>query len=504
VSTVFPQAVAGVRSANAGTGPSPALLGGLGLIAALALGLAAGYSPLYGAALLFACAGAAAVAVWPSLGLFVLVGIVPAVSGLRRGFPVPGFRLSELLIAGTSVVLLVVARRGARWTAFDWIAVVYGLAMFIDGLIDGVSGTSPLSTAAIDAIISPLQFLLLYRAVRVTVQDDDQRRRCVWLILGFGMAVALLALLQTASGGVSSALGGITDTSNGLGQTSAEVVGRATGPFGHWQTLAGYLTTNILLGAAVFFASWADRRRWILILILLVDSAGLIVTVSLGPIIGTVMGVCALAIWSRRGTRPVIGIAAACGVLGLTFEPLLSHRVHSQLATTVTDTYPAWVPQTLGYRYTLWTTVNIPSLSGHWLTGYGGVLPASFANFPFTESLYFDLLFRGGLILLAAYLLLQYVWISGSLRAARSSSPVISSIARASAVALIIFLPLNMIESYFLGSGVPHVLWSLAGLMGVGWYASTDGSSRDSKATDGHSVKSFATPSPPHSGREAQ
>jgi hypothetical protein len=60
----------------------------------------------------------------PILGAFILVAVVPAASGLRRGFPVPAFRLSELLIATLSIVILTLAgkRRAVPWRTFDWLA----------------------------------------------------------------------------------------------------------------------------------------------------------------------------------------------------------------------------------------------------------------------------------------------------------------------------------------------------------------------------------------------
>jgi hypothetical protein len=469
MTTVWPTSVdeqpRGLRSIEVST---PLICAAI-LILAVALGVGVSVSAMLGVGVLVIALGTVAVAVRPWLGVVVLVGIVPVVSGLRRGFPIPGFRISELLIAGVSIMLLVIARRGARWTTFDWAAVTYAAASFVVGVIDAVAGKSPLSSGALETVGGPIQFVLLYRAVRVSVRTDANRERCMWLLLGFSVPVSLLALAQTASSGFSTALGRFTDTTNDFGVSAAQTAGRATGPFGHWQTLAGYLLTILILGQAMLVSERPPARRPLIVAILLLDGAGLAVTVSLGPIIAAVVSLCVLGLWARKGLPTIAMIVVGCAIVGVAFGPLLSHRVQTQLAGNVTDTYPPWVPQTLGYRYTLWTTVNIPSLSGHWLLGYGGGLPASFANFPFTESLYFSLLIRGGLILLAAYALLNIVWIAGALRVARSPPGPVATIGRALSVAMIAFLPLNMIESYFLGSGTPHVLWALAGLVGPAW-----------------------------------
>src|SRR4051794_13981833 len=109
------------------------------VIVALALGTAvivglnagAGRGALVMAALVAAAAGLVIVE-RPAFGATLLVAPVPAVAGLKRGLPVPGFRISELLVVGISGAILLTRTRKAvvPWRTFDWLLLLYAAATF--------------------------------------------------------------------------------------------------------------------------------------------------------------------------------------------------------------------------------------------------------------------------------------------------------------------------------------------------------------------------------------
>jgi len=92
----------------------------------LAAGLwALGAGALVGAGLTQGAAAAAAAAVValvglvvvrrPLLGAYLMVALVPVTSGLRRGLPLPGLRMSELIATGlAALLLLTVVSAGSR------------------------------------------------------------------------------------------------------------------------------------------------------------------------------------------------------------------------------------------------------------------------------------------------------------------------------------------------------------------------------------------------------
>jgi hypothetical protein len=128
------------------------VLGSLVVGAASSRGLAAGLAAVLAiAATLWAVRN-------PTAGAFAIVAIVPAVSGFRRGLPVPGFRLGELLAVGYSVLLLATAGREhwRQWRAFDWLALGYVAATFGLGLLDTELRHDTLSGNDLGQLVGPL------------------------------------------------------------------------------------------------------------------------------------------------------------------------------------------------------------------------------------------------------------------------------------------------------------------------------------------------------------
>src|ERR1700727_1386557 len=79
---------------------------GAGALAAIVVAIGASIGLLAGlAALLAVCFGLLTVE-RPYLGAYALVAVAPVTSGLKRGLPLPGLRLSEVVIAALSTIVL--------------------------------------------------------------------------------------------------------------------------------------------------------------------------------------------------------------------------------------------------------------------------------------------------------------------------------------------------------------------------------------------------------------
>src|SRR5689334_11048779 len=85
--------------------------------ASATVGIAVGFGTKTALAALFAVAVVVIVLARPVIGAYTLVAVVPPVSGLRAGLPVPQFRPAEVLIASIGILLLLIARPGQtpRW-----------------------------------------------------------------------------------------------------------------------------------------------------------------------------------------------------------------------------------------------------------------------------------------------------------------------------------------------------------------------------------------------------
>lgn len=448
-----------------------ATVGAAGLAAAAVVGAAAALGPAVGAATLVAVALGLVVLWRPDVGALVLVALVPAISGLARGLVVPGLRLSEVLIAGMSALILwrAGARRRVPWGVFDWLALAYLVATAALGAFDLLQRGGPFTIDTVGTLIGPLQFLLLYRAVRTALPSPEQRRAALALLLVASVPVSVLALLQQFDvAGARQLVTTLTGTDI-YATTVQNVFGvetpaaRATGPFPHWHDLAGYLLVVVVLSFGLLVeGSGRVLPRPALVAILAIAGVALVQTASAAPIIGACAGVLAIALWARR--RPaVLGWTMLAAVFAaIAFAPLLESRIQQQLAAAP-GTQPSLVPQTLQYRYGVWQQF-VPVLHDRLLTGYGPDLPPGL-SFPHAESLYVELLLRGGVPLLAVYAALTWALAAGALRTTRHADPDARVVGRVVLVVVCLLVLIHLISTYFLDSGPPHLLWALAGLL---------------------------------------
>ena len=439
----------------------------LAVVAAVAMVLvaaAAGFSPLIAVGLIVVIAVAFAVALNEMVGLALLAALAPATSGLARGIPVPGLRFSEALIGGVGIILLVSARRFVRWTPLDWLALLYALATLCLGAWDVLAQGQHINQSELDVLLGPLQFLLLYRATAVTARTPERRRVALRLMLWASVPVALLAIGQQFNfPEVRSLL--VTLTNNNV-YSATNTAARVTGPFPLWHNLAGYMLIYLLAIAALLLRGVTDvLSRGSLVAIALVDTVALVETLSIAPIIALVAGVAILGIYFKGITRVVAGLAVVIIAGLLVFGARIDARFTQEYGRAPGTQGSALVPQTIQHRFDLWTTELIPALKGHVVTGYGPALPPQFANFPYTESLYINLLYRGGLVLLAIFLGLAVSMVVASMRARLDRDPLQKALGPAVAMAVVALVVIGFIESYFTDDGPPQVLWMLLGLL---------------------------------------
>jgi hypothetical protein len=439
----------------------------LGVVAAVAMVLVAvgaGISPLIAVGLIAVIAVAFAVALNEMIGLVLLAALAPATAGLARGIPIPGLRFSEALIGGVGVILLVSARRFVRWTPLDWLALLYAIGTLCLGAWDVLSQGQHISQSELDTLLGPLQFLLLYRVTAVTARTPERRRMALRLMLWASVPVALLAIGQQFDfPGVRSLL--VTLTKNEV-YSATDTTARVTGPFPLWHNLAGYLLMYLFTMAALLLRGVDDvMRRSFLIGIAAVDTIALIETLSLAPIIALVIGVALLGVYYRGFTRVAAGLAVVVVAGLLIFGARIDARLSSEYGRAPGAQGSALVPQTVQYRYNLWTTELLPALKGHVTTGFGPALPPQFANFPYTESLYVNLLYRGGVVLVAIFLALAVAMVAAGMKARRDRDPLQKALGPTIVLGVVALLVIGLLESYFTDDGPPQVLWMLLGLL---------------------------------------
>jgi O-antigen/teichoic acid export membrane protein len=433
--------------------------------ASATVGIAAGLGAKTAVAALLGVAVAVIVIVRPVIGAYALVAVVPPVSGLRAGLPVPQLRLSEALILSVGVLLLLLARPGhtPRWRAFDWLAVGYAVATAGLGAFDLMSQGAPISLADADKLLGPVQFFILYRAVLTTLTSQRQRQAALRLLLFASVPVSLLAVLQEMHApGLAQLLASATDSQAFVTNVG---VSRATGPFAHWHDLGSYLFMIVIMGVALLVnQTWRVMKPRTMAGIVVLAGIALITTVSATPIAGTAVGVLVLALTVRPRKRSVVRAASLIALLGVAFGPVLATRYKQQFTLQAPIKQIPYLPQNFNFRITVWTTEFLPVIEKHLTTGYGPETPSNLA-FSYTESVYVTLLLRGGLPLLVLYagLMLTLALRARDLR--DDPDPERRAVARTLFVVIVLVVFMQMTTNYFVNAGFPFLFWVLAALL---------------------------------------
>lgn len=451
--------------------PGPLACAGIALLAAAVVGVGASYGPVVGLGALAAVAVGLATLLRPMVGALIIVGVAPVTSGMARGFPVPGFRISELVIGGLGVLVLLARQRRSRvsWGAFEWTVLLYCVATAVLGGFDLVERGEGITFGDIGSLLGPVQLLILYLVVGSIFVDAPGRRAAIRVMLLASVPVAVIAILQQYDvAGVRAML--VTLTGADYFEVVAELPGsggvtRATGPFNHWHQLSGYLAIIVLLVVVLLLDARTEvlKRRWLLG-VLGLASVALIQTVTITTIAVAVIGTLVLARWYGQLGRVLARMVPLGGLAGLLFLPLLLSRYANQFAVTTGSGRSSLVPETLAFRWETWTQQWVPVLQGRWLSGYGPNLPSGL-GWAWPDSLYLELILRGGVPLLLIQLALMIAW---GLRASPLTSDaherLRQALARVTVVLLVWLAIAHVIVPYFVDAGVPYMLFVLAGL----------------------------------------
>jgi hypothetical protein len=374
-----------------------------------------------------------------------------------------------IIVISTLILLAAKPGRTAPWNAFDWLALAYVLANVGFGTYDLYERHATIGLANVERLIGPLQFFLLYRAVRTVLTSDTQRATALRLLLLASIPVSLLALLQELHvAGIPRLLANITGSQVLSGTT---LVPRATGPFPHWHDLGGYLFVVVLVGVALLVTgSTAVMSRRLLGIVVALAVAGVASTVSFTPIAGTVVGSLFLLPLARRPQRWFAAVALCGVVLAVLFGPLIAGRYHEQFVTYAPVKQRPYLPQNFNFRIDVWTTEFVPVLKSHITTGYGPDLPPNLV-FQYTESVYVTLLLRGGLPLLVIYGALMAALALRARDVKDDDAPEVRAVAHVVFLVVVLVLFMQLATNYFVNSGFPFLFWVLAALLlgsGVG------------------------------------
>jgi hypothetical protein len=436
----------------------------IAVILALAAGIATGTSVVFGLAVACAGVGIVAAVLEPRLGAIGL-GLVACLAGLQRGFPIPQFRLSELMIVGLALVVALRVRPGRLpFATFDWLALVYAIATLALGTVNLIQHHFSPTFDRMSVLLAPFQFLLLYRSAALLSLMRNYRNLILRVALLSTFPISAIALLQTINfPGIRNWVTSVTGVDAYL-TPGFTAVGRATGLFQHWHLLAGFSMCLLLLATALLLRrSYEVLSRRALIAVIVSAAIGIFASLTITVMIGAAAGLLIVGVHAGR-TRVVLRWGTILAVsAAVVFSPILIARFQEQTAHEAGTHRSALVPQTVSYRFDVWREQYLPAIERNLSTGYGPDLPPTI-TFQYSESVYFTLLLRGGIPLLALYGALMFEAFQTA-RFAPRDDEVSSALAGTVIALVLVLIPMSFLFPYFVSSGLPHLWWLFLGVL---------------------------------------
>jgi hypothetical protein len=436
------------------------------VVGAIAVGAGATVEPVLGLAIVVVVALGTAVVRWPMFGAYVLVAVAPILPGIKRGFPIPGLRLSEVVVAGLATLLLAFGdrRRAIRWRAVDWASACYVVLTVALGVFNLLRLGQPVNAGGLGKLLGPLQYFMLFRVAVTYFTTPERRWRAMRLVLAVSVIPAVIGIAQQLDiGPTRSVITSIIDRGEVFEGWDYTRQARATSIFPHWHPFAGYLVVVTLLGVSMLLDGTKRIGRRAVVGALMVPAVvALCFTLTVASMFGAVTGTILVGYFHGKLRAALGWLALGLGLAALFAGSFLAQRYENQVGSE-----QGAAPEGVAFRIEVWETQFIPALSGRLTTGYGPELPPEI-TWRHTENIYLTLLFRGGVPLLGSFLgMLAAVGLRA--QEERGSDDRSRSIpAKAVLGVTIVLLPMMMVFPYMTSTGLPHIYWTVAGIAFAG------------------------------------
>lgn len=403
--------------------------------------------------------GSIAVVDRPTLAGLALVAFVPAGSGLAPGLLVPGVRPSEALVLGLGAAFLLLPLASSRtWDRLDWTVAAYCVGSIAIGAFHELR--AGIGAGNWEAVVAPVQYLLLYRIVASTLTDGRARAIAVRLLLAVSIPVSLIGVLQQLDVGPVRSLTVDATESTIFNTWGYQNYPRATSIFPNWHTFGGYLVVIIILGVAWLAVDDGSVPRRLVLVALGAAAGGLALTQTFTSILAVGFGVVLVLNRTRAWGLARWVLVLGAGAVAL-FGSHLSGRLDQQWASSADG---GLLPQTIDYRIEVWTEQYLPLVGRYWPLGFGTGVPPG-VDWVYTESGYLTLLLRGGLplVVLGVVLLVNAYVTADRVEAWRvGADRAVALCALALALALI---PMNVVWPYLMNSGLSQGFFVVLGLV---------------------------------------
>ena len=441
------------------------------LILACSVGaLAALVNDLRLLALMAACVLAAAVATRPQLGAYVLIAVTPLVAGIDRGLVIPVLRPNEALLlivaAGLTARGIVRFATGARpRMTFDVTDRTILLLAFAGSLLPLawllLRGQALAQDDLLYALI-PWKYYAVYVVVLVSVRDERQVRRCLWIAMMAASVVAILAILQSVQ------LAGVT-----------RILATYYKPYGNAEALLnnrGGSTLSLPIAAAdlmifnlaiaIGFLVRGHRRRILLLVLGCLFVLGVVASGEFSAAIGLLFAVIVIGLVTGK-MRPLAGLLPAFVAAGIALRPVIDRRLSGFQSASGHPV--SWIGRLHNLENYFWPVLFS---HGNFLLGVRPAArvatPSMATGYIWIESGYTWLLWSGGIPFLLAFVYFVWANVRRNLRAARERIDAYGVASLAVVVGLIVVAGLMVLDPHLTYRGSADLLFTLLALSTTG------------------------------------
>jgi hypothetical protein len=283
----------------------------LAIFSGLGLGLVLLISPWLGLAIAGLGICLLIILTRPVVLCYLMIFAIAFFSGMNRGRIIPYFIPNEpllILASGLAIPTVLITRRAfsskVSLLTVGWILLVFGTSIFpfLIYIIRRVS----LTTSEVFALLSPLQYLLIYWIFRYIPANEAQVRGILRWMLVCAFVIGVIGLLQTLR--ASFVLNLLSTWYSSSHEKVALEAGRVSSVLGAWNSLGTFLMLNLLILRTVIGLKPELMSKKAFLAVTGCCAGCLIASGSYAGTIGLVLGLLIFEFFDNKGRKTIIAI----------------------------------------------------------------------------------------------------------------------------------------------------------------------------------------------------
>lgn len=401
----------------------------------------------------------------PPWACILLAAAIPLTVGLGRGTVIPLLRVNEalLIVVAAGVVIRSLPRPGPLpFNGLDLVAAIFCLGgVLIPATVILLTHMNADRQDWME-VVSPAQYLLVYLLYSRVRFSEREVRLLLHLLMACSVLISAVAIAQNFDVAGIRAL--VQTYYPAEPQPSWDPVYRPASLLGFFSTAAAFCLLNFLLALALAALRHPGFSQLWLTVVMAVNVVGLLVTETYAPLIALPLGAAVVLLITRRiPWGQLLAAPPALAASLVVLWPYLQTRLQQQGLSNGLS-----LPESIGTRLDYWEGFFLPALLKHglWL-GTGTIIPSEVPQplNTFVDNGYLDQAFRGGLVEVAAYVLLLATVVAVAWRHRLLESPtrrVVAAVCGAAAASVIL---VDITSEYLTMSAVAQEFWILVALM---------------------------------------